>query len=183
MLANIVLNFLDWRLHEHGYRFVRYADDFVVLTQTRSQAEEALDWVKQTLTELGLSLSAEKTHITTYGRGYSFLGFVMSSRSRRIRPKSKRKFQEKVRNLTLRSRNLDAQVIEELNRVIRGTAQYFCPRWATSRWIMRCLDCWIRRRLRCMKYKRFSYHDNHRMRRKQFERLGLFSLESFCKAS
>ena len=40
--ANVVLNFLDWRLHEHGYRFVRYADDFVVLTQTRAQAAKAL---------------------------------------------------------------------------------------------------------------------------------------------
>ncbi len=33
-----------------------------------------------------------------------------------------------------------------------------------------------------MKYKRFSYHDNRRMRRRQFERLGPLSLESFCQA-
>ena len=45
LLANIVLNHLDWRLHEHGFRFVRYADDFVVLCQTRAQAEEALTLV------------------------------------------------------------------------------------------------------------------------------------------
>jgi hypothetical protein len=81
-LANIVLNFLDWRLHEHGLRLVRYADDCVVLCQTRTQAEEALLWVKQTLSQLGLALSAEKTRITTYGKGYSFLGFVLSRRSR-----------------------------------------------------------------------------------------------------
>ncbi len=180
LLANIVLNFLDWRLHEHGYRFIRYADDFVVVTSTRTQAEEALQLVTQTLAQLGLELSGEKTRITTYGKGYSFLGFVLSRRSRRMRPKSQRKFEEKVRAWTLRSRNLDAEVVQKLNRVIRGTAQYFCPRWSTSRWIMRSLDCWIRRRLRCMKYKRFSYHDNHRMRLKQFERLGLMSLESFC---
>ena len=67
---------------KRGFRFVRYADDFVVLCQTQSQAEEALALVTQTLTDLGLSLSAEKTRITTYGMGYSFLGFVLSSRSR-----------------------------------------------------------------------------------------------------
>ena len=61
-------------------------------------------------------------------------------------------------------------------------ARYFGPRWSTSRWTLRRLDEWLRRRLRCMKYKRFSYHDNHRMRLKQFERLGLLSLESFCQA-
>jgi hypothetical protein len=32
-----------------------------------------------------------------------------------------------------------------------------------------------------MKFKHFSYHDNRRFRLKQFARLGLLSLESFCK--
>jgi group II intron reverse transcriptase/maturase len=182
LLANIVLNHLDWRLQEHGFRFVRYADDFVVLCQTHAQAEEALALVTQTLTELGLSLSAEKTRITTYGKGYSFLGFVLSSRSRRMRDKSQRKFQEKIRELTVRSRNLDAQVIVKLNQVIRGTAHYFATRWFTGRQVFRELDSWIRRRVRCMKYKRFHYHDNRRWRVKQAERLGLLRLESFCQA-
>src|SRR6266576_2595111 len=179
--ANIVLNHLDWQLHKLGYRFVRYADDFVVLSQTTAQAEEAKTQVTQILNQLGLTLSAEKTRITTYGKGYSFLGFVMSHRSKRMRPKSVQKFQDKVREMTVRSHNLDAQVMEELNRVIRGTANYFTPRWSTNRWTLQKLDEWIRRRLRCMKYKRFSYHHNHRMRLKQFARLGLLSLVSFCK--
>jgi group II intron reverse transcriptase/maturase len=180
LLANIVLNHLDWRLHEHGFRFVRYADDFVVLCQTSAQAEEALTLVAQTLSELGLALSPEKTRLTTYGKGYTFLGFVLSRRSRRMRDKSKRKFQEKVRGLTVRAHNLDAQVIEKLNQVIRGTAHYFATRWFTGRHVFRDLDAWIRRRLRCMKFKRFRYHDNRRWRVKQAEQLGLLRLESFC---
>lgn len=180
LLANIVLNHLDWTLHGHGLRCVRYADDFVVLCQTRRQAEEALVLVTRTLNELGLSLSTEKTRITTYGKGYSFLGFVMASRSRRMRPKSERKFREKVESMTTRSYNLDAEGWEKLNRVIRGTAGYFATRWSTVRWTFRELDSWIRRRWRCQKYKRFSYHDNRRMRCKQFVQLGLLSLESFC---
>src|SRR2546425_7591921 len=160
LLANIVLNHLDWQLHKLGYRFVRYADDFVVLTQTKAQAEEALTLVTQTLGHLGLSLSPEKTRITSYKQGYSFLGFVISRRSRRMRPKSQDKFKDKVRELTVRSHNLDAQLIGKLNRVIRGTANYFAPRWSTNRWLFRELDSWIRRRLRCMKYKHFSYHHN-----------------------
>lgn len=179
LLANIVLNYLDWQLDQLGYRFVRYADDFVVLCQTKAQAEEAKIQVTHILHQLGLQLSAEKTRITTYGKGYSFLGFVMSSWSRRMRPKSQDKFQAKVRELTVRSRNLDAQLIEELNRVIQGTANYFTPHWSTNRSRLRQLDEWIRRRLRCMKYKRFSYHDNHRMPVEKFAQLGLLRLESF----
>ena len=180
LLANIVLNHLDWQLHQHGFRFVRYADDFVVLCQSNAQAEEALAIVAQTLDTLGLALSAEKTHITTYGKGYSFLGFKMSSRSRRMRDKSERKFRDRIRELTVRSHNLDDEVIEKLNQVIRGTAGYFATRWFTGRHVFRDLDVWVRRRIRCMKYKRYSIHDNRRMRLKQFQRLGLLSLESFC---
>ncbi len=178
LLANIVLNYLDWQLHRLGWRFVRYADDFVVLGQSKAQAEEAKTQVTHILAQLGLQLSAEKTRITTFGKGYSFLGFVISSRSKRMRPKSQDKFKEKVRELTVRSRNLDAQLIVELNRVIQGTANYFATRWSTNRWLFRELDAWIRRRLRCLKFKHFSYHHNRRMRCKQFVRLGLLSLES-----
>jgi group II intron reverse transcriptase/maturase len=179
LLANIVLNPLDWQLHQLGYRFVRYADDFVVLCRTQAQAEEAKTQVTRILAQLGLRLSPEKTRITTYGKGYTFLGFVMSRRSKRMRPKSQDKFQDKVRALTCRSHNLDAQIIEELNRVIQGTGNYFATRWSTNRRHFRVLDAWVRRRLRCMKFKRFSYHHNRRMRCKQFARLGLLSLESF----
>jgi len=182
LLANIVLNHLDWQLHQLGYRFARYADDFVVLCRSKAQAEEAQTQVAHILAQLGLQLSAEKTRIATYGKGYSFLGFVLSSRSKRMRPKSQVKFQDRVRQLTVRSRNLDAHLIVRLNRVIRGTANYFATRWSTNRWLFRQLDSWIRRRLRCMKYKRFSLHHNRRMRCKQFARLGLLSLEGFCQA-
>ena len=181
LLANIVLNHLDWQLHARGCRFVRYADDFVVLCKSRTQAEEALTLASHVLNLLGLALSAEKTSITTFGKGYSFLGFVLSSRFRVMRPKSVRKFQDKVRNITRRSDNFSASVITKLNQVIRGTAQYFATPWFTGRGAWRTLDCWIRRRVRCMKYKRFSLHDNRRLRLKQFERLGLLSLEGFCE--
>jgi len=180
LLANIVLNYLDWQLDKLGYRFVRYADDFVVLCQTPAQAEEAQTQVTLILAQLGLQLSPEKTRITTYSKGYSFLGFVMSSRSRKMRPKSQEKFKDKVRDLTCRSHNLDADLLVKLNRVIQGTALYFATHWSTHRWLFRQLDAWIRRRLRCVKFKRFCYHHNHRMRLKQFARLGLLSLESFC---
>jgi hypothetical protein len=182
LLANIVLNKLDWKLEAAGYRFARYADDFVVLCQTPEQAQEALTLVRQVLEgELGLNLSPEKTTITTYGSGYSFLGFDLSSRSRRPRDKSVQKFKAKVRELTTRHCNLDAEVITKLNRVIRGTANYFATEFSTSRWIFQKLDSWIRMRLRAMKLKRKNYNDNQKLRLGYFRRrLGLLSLEEFC---
>lgn len=182
LLANIVLNHLDWQLHEAGYRFARYADDFVVVCQTKRQTQEARTLVQHVLeTDLGLKLSPEKTKITTFGKGYDFLGFTLSSRSRRMREKSVQKFKAKVRELTVRKTNLDAKAIGKLNAVIRGTANYFATSFATCRWMFQKLDSWIRMRLRAMKLKRKNYRDNHKLRVRYFRRkLGLLTLEEFC---
>lgn len=180
LLANIALNHLDWRLHEAGYHFVRYADDFVVVCRSLRQAEHARTLVEQVLTQMGLSLSPEKTKIATYGKGYEFLGFHLSSRSRRMRPKSVEKFKTKIRELTRRHCNLDAQVVVKLNQVIRGTANYFATSFSTCRRHFLALDKWIRMRVRCMKLKRKSYHDNYKLRKAYFRKLGLLSLSDLA---
>jgi RNA-directed DNA polymerase len=184
LLANIVLNRLDWHLDKLGYRFVRYADDFVVLCQNRSQAEEARTQVEALLAQLGLSLSPQKTVITTYKRGYTLLGFLLSRRSRRIRPKSLEKFKDKVRALTARKHNLDLDLVARLNALIRGVAQYFCAPFATNREQFHKLDSWIRMRMRAMKFKRKSYRDNYKLRVRTFKRIyQLLSLEDFFVAA
>jgi RNA-directed DNA polymerase len=76
LLANIILNFLDWKLAEAGYRFVRYADDFVIVFKTKKQAREALTLVLSVLDELGLQVSPEKTKITTWERATPSSGSI-----------------------------------------------------------------------------------------------------------
>ncbi len=184
LLANIVLNQLDHRLADAGYQFVRYADDFVIACALLKQAEAALTLVSDIMTDLGLQLSPEKTKFSTYGNGYEFLGFSISSRSRTMRPKSVEKFKDKIRELTCRSHNLDARVIEKLNRVIRGTANYFATDFSTCVKLYQKLDRWIRMRLRCMKFKRKWLQDNNRMRRGTFDKkLGLLPLLSFTQTT
>ena len=168
-------------MHQAGYRFVRYADDFVILCPTPDQAKEALSLVQQVLDQrLKLQLSPEKTKVTSYGKGYSFLGFILSSRSRRMRPKSVQKFKDKIRELTARKLNLDFALVVDLNRVIRGTALYFATKFFTGRKRFIRLDSWIRMRLRCMKSKKKSAYDHLRLQNKVFDRLGLIRLVSFC---
>ena len=179
LLANIALNLLDWHLHERGFRFVRYADDFVVLCQSESQAKEARIEVEHLLRErLGLELSSEKTKVTTFREGFAFLGFDITSQSVQMREKSVENFKTKTRALTRRSHNLDAELIVRLNRLIRGTANYFATRWSDCGNAYRTLDRWLRMRLRCMKFKRKSVEDNFRLRLKHLKRLGLLSLSA-----
>jgi len=99
LLANAVLNKLDWFLHSKGFhgnaarsrrsrhnlpniRFARYADDWCVfLTRcNRQYAERLKDEIRDFLRETcGLELSAEKTRITHVRDGYDFLGFNISA--------------------------------------------------------------------------------------------------------
>lgn len=183
LLANIALNLLDWYLHEHGYCFVRYADDFVVLCRTEEEAKEARRLVEHFVQDqLGLTLSPEKTRVTRFHEGFSFLGFDIQSRFVRMRAKSVENFKTKVRRITRRSHNLDAEMIVRLNRVIRGTANYFTTPWSHCGEAYRSLDRWIRMRLRCMKFKRKSRVDNARLRLKHLRRMGLLALSDIRAA-
>jgi hypothetical protein len=147
LLANIALNFLDWHLDELGYRFVRYADDFVVLCRTERQAKEAREAVERFVESLDLALSPEKTHVTTFRKGFAFLGFQVTSYGVKMRAKSVEKFKIRIRELTVRNHNLDAQKVEKLNAVIRGVARYFGTHFSTCVHQFRDLDEWLRMRL------------------------------------
>jgi RNA-directed DNA polymerase len=176
LLANIALNSLDWQLHNAGYRFVRYADDFVALGQTEAQVKEAHDLVQRHLTQLGLTLSPEKTKQSRFREGFAFLGFTISSWSVTMRPKSVEKFKTKIRELTVRKHNLDQELVKKVNAVVRGTANYFATAFSSVRDLFRGLDGWLRMRIRCMKYKHKRRSDNWRLRRKHFRNLGFVFL-------
>jgi RNA-directed DNA polymerase len=172
LLANIALNGLDWQLHNAGFRFVRYADDFVVLCRTQAQVMEAHVQVEHHLTQVGLTLSAEKTKLTQFREGFTFLGFAISARAVTMRPKSVEKFKTKIRELTPRHHNLDQKVVAQVNAVVRGTANYFATSFSSTRNLFRSLDRWIRMRIRAMKFKRKSRADNWRLRWKHIRHLG-----------
>ena len=181
LLANIVLDVLDQRLIQAGFRLIRYADDFVILCLNYASAEQALALTIKILNSLSLSISPEKTMVTPYWRGFDFLGFHIARRTVSVRQKSVEKFKDKIRSLTKRSHNLDQKVIGNLNRVIVGYANYFAAPFSTVKEQFHLLDCWIRMRLRCMKYKRISRGDNRRFPNENIARMGLVSLSSFIQ--
>lgn len=181
LLANAVLDHLDWYLEGEGYCFVRYADDFVILCQNYPQAKEALSKVSQLLeNEMGLELSEEKTRIFNVIDGFDFLGFNITHRSTKMREKSVEKFKTKVRKITIRKQNLSADVIEELNSVIRGTVNYFHTPSTHVKTQFYRLDKWIRSRIRAMKQKRKWRTDNCRVKNKHLRRRGLLSCRELC---
>ncbi len=74
VLSNIVLDPLDRAVAETGATMVRYADDFVVLADTRVHCELAADKAVAVLSELGLRVNNEKTLWLEPGDVIAFLG-------------------------------------------------------------------------------------------------------------
>jgi group II intron reverse transcriptase/maturase len=179
MLANIVLDVLDKKLTDMGYAFVRYADDFLVLTKSAPELEKARDVVKSVIQdELGLQLSKEKTKLTSFQNGFDFLGFHFTPRYVSIRSQSVEKFKDTIRKLTIRSHNFSADCITGINRVTVGYANYFATDFASVRHQFNYLDRFIRRRLRSMKTKRISIINNRKIPNRFFEKRGLLALGS-----
>jgi group II intron reverse transcriptase/maturase/CRISPR-associated endonuclease Cas2 len=75
LLSNIYLDRFDEAICRRGYRLIRYADDFVVVCRDEQEARDALDAIEEELVHDGLRLNAEKTTITTFAKGFKFLGY------------------------------------------------------------------------------------------------------------
>jgi group II intron reverse transcriptase/maturase len=120
LLANIVLNHLDWTLHDHGFKFVRYADDFAVVCRSKQEAEKALELIRRVIEEdLNLQLHPEKTRVVRVKEGFDFLGFAINSLTVRMGKKAEDRFKNKIRESTTRHHNLDTEAIKRVNVIIR----------------------------------------------------------------
>lgn len=74
LFSNLYLDRFDKRIAGANQRFVRYADDFVILCQSCDDAENALETADSLLREDGLELNYSKTRLTTFAQGFDFLG-------------------------------------------------------------------------------------------------------------
>lgn len=186
LLSNIYLNELDHKMAGLGYKMVRYADDAVILSRSREEAEEALKEVSRWTAEAGLTLHPEKTRIVDARHkkaGFDFLGYHFEQGLRWPRKKSLKKLKDTIRGKTKRNNGRSLQIIiEDVNRTTRGWFEYFKHSHKTT---FKPLDGWIRRRLRTILRKRKrqrgqakTMRDHIRWPNAYFAELGLLSLEA-----
>lgn len=192
LLANIYLDPLDAFIAGRGYRMVRYADDFVILCRTREAAEAALSDVRAWVSENGLALHPEKTHVGDCrqpGQGFEFLGYRFEAGKRRVRKKSLNKLKDSIRAKTRRTRGDSlARIVADLNRTLRGWFGYFKH---AHHYIFEDLDGFIRRRLRALLRKQekrptslgWSPADHKRWPNAFFADAGLFTLHTAWKSA
>lgn len=100
MLANFYLSTFDEEMCRQGFEVIRYADDFVVMCETRKKAEAAYDAAKDFLSNhLKLQmheLGTTKTRVVEYQGGFTFLGYEVRDGRHYPSPASIKKLLEKV---------------------------------------------------------------------------------------
>jgi RNA-directed DNA polymerase len=182
LLANIYLNDLDWELAHAGLQMVRYADDFVVLCRTETEAHGALELIKRWMDQAQLRLHPEKTKIVDASQkgGFDFLGYHFERGQKWPRKKSQQRLKEKLRAYTRRNngQSLDC-IISQINPILRGWYNYF--RYSKLN-ALQSIDGWVRGRLRSILRKRSKRKgkgrgkDHQRWRNRFFDEAGLFNL-------
>jgi RNA-directed DNA polymerase len=159
LLANIALSVLDehlqttwkpggtmctaWQRRSRrcndlpNWRLVRYADDFVVLTDgSDDHLHHLRGQIAQVLAPLGLRFSETKTRIVHMSEGFDFLGFRLQWKRKRgtnkwhvytfIADRPLRSVKAKIRALTRRTSQQDLRaVLIRINQITRGWTNYF----------------------------------------------------------
>jgi RNA-directed DNA polymerase len=182
LLSNIYLDPLDHVTAGAGYELVRYADDFIVLCESRPKAEEALAVIQQWMADAGLTLHPDKTRIVaaTARGGFDFLGYHFERGKRWPSRKSMGKLRAALRPKTRRANgeSLDA-IIDQVNRTLRGWFAYFKHSLPST---FPGVDGWVRMRLRSILRKRQGGRgrgrgdDHQRWPNAYFAEHGLYSL-------
>lgn len=72
ILANLFLDELDEEMLKMGTKYVRYADDFLILAKSPEKAREALEITVEILRRLDLCL--DEAEVVSFDQGFTYLG-------------------------------------------------------------------------------------------------------------
>ena len=158
VLANVVLDELDWELQRRGHRFARYADDCNIMVKSKRAGERIMTSMVRYISDtLRLTVNPLKSAVNRPHKR-KFLGFTVTrGKDARLKVADKAidKLKHRIRELTRRTRGrrlLD--VIAELRATLLGWKAYFGITEVLSP--LRDIDKWIRRKLRCYIWKQWD---------------------------
>ena len=159
LLSNVMLNELDKELEHRGHRFVRYADDCMILCKSKKSAERTLRNIIPFIEgKLFLKVNRKKTEVAHISKvkylGYTFYRYKGKCRLR-VHTKSVVKMKNKIRELTDRNKGISNKKREkEYQEYVRGWVQYY--RLADMKGLLKRTDEWARRRIRAVYWKQWK---------------------------
>lgn len=159
LLGNVMLNELDKELEKRGHKFVRYADDCMILCKSQTAAQRTLENIVPFIEgKLFLKVNREKTVVSEI-KGVKYLGHGFYTRKGvyrlRVHPKSVAKMRLKLKELLRKSRGIsnDSRK-EQIRQYMEGWINYFAAADMIS--LMKELDAWCRRHIRAIYWKQWK---------------------------
>lgn len=183
LLSNIMLNELDKELESRGLRFVRYADDCIIMVKSEMAARRVMRSVTNYIEEkLGLIVNATKSKVTKPNNPeMKFLGFGFfrdyQNGIYKAKPhaKSVDNFKHKLKQLTRKNWSVDTKYqVGRINQLIRGWVNYF--KIGHMRKLLTQIDSHTRVRLRTCIWKKWKTAKN---RRKNLIKLGMNKYDAY----
>ena len=183
LLANVLLNELDHELERRGHRFVRYADDMVILCKSKRAAQRTLENITPFIEKkLFLKVNREKTTVS-YVQGIKFLGYsfreTRNGAALYVHPRSVAKMKAKVRELTDRHSGWGNDYRKlKLKQFITGWVNYF--KLAGMKTLLQKTDEWMRRRIRALIWKQWK---KTRTKYRNLRKLGISHEDAYKAAN
>ena len=160
LLSNIMLNELDKELEARGLRFVRYADDCIIMVKSEKAANRVLGSITKFVEKkLGLKVNAEKSKVTRPTKTkYLSFSFWKDTKGRwKPKPhiKAYQKLKRKLKALTKRSWSISLDNrIKQINCLVRGWVNYF--KIANMKKVIQEIDEHLRTRIRVIIWKQWK---------------------------
>lgn len=158
LLSNIMLNLFDKELEARNLRFIRYADDTIILVKSEKAANRVMASITKFIeNKLKLKVNMTKTKVCTpWDLKYLGFGFCKMKKWECTPHKdSKTKFKRELKKLTNRSKSISLDKrFERLNWTIRGWVNYF--RIAKMKTFLKEVDEHLRARIRAIIWKQWK---------------------------
>lgn len=156
LLANIMLDDLDKELERRGHRFVRYADDFIILVKSQQAGERVMASVKRFIErKLKLKVNEAKSRVAKTDQT-NFLGFTFKGTKIRWSDAAFKEFKRRIKRLTGRSWFVSMDYrFKKLAQYLRGWMNYY----GISEYYRPLpeIDHWLRRRVRMCYWKQWRW--------------------------
>ena len=156
LLANILLDDLDKELEKRGHRFVRYADDFLILVKSPRAGARVAQSIERFLNrKLKLEINKDKSRVAKTD-DTNFLGFAFKGAKIRWSDKAFQKFKWEIKRLTGRSWFVSMEYrMMKIAQYLRGWMGYY----GISEYYRPIpeIDSWLRRRVRMCYWKQWRY--------------------------
>jgi len=162
LLANIYLNEFDQEYEKRGVKFVRYADDIVLLAKSDRAAKRLLESSTKYLEEtLKLKVNQEKSRVVSVFaiRNFKYLGFTLGKNGKgiyiRVHGKSWKKMKSKLKELSSRrSCQSIRPALEKIKEYMRGWLNYYGI--ADMKKKIEDLNKWLYHRIRMCIWKQWK---------------------------